>query len=477
MNNMKKKKRKRKLRKNVIWTGVFLLVLTAGAALFVLIPRIRFTDNTPVLERMNEYHASEFIAGANGEVTSENDVLFTEETGEYSTRFTVRKWIFTREYNLVYRVEDTTPPEISFQESVIYKNPEEDFSTEQMKENITLSEAGTVNVETDYNPLYSGYYTVKATAEDEYGNVSEASFEAVVKDEEPPVLFRTGNNTRILKGDDFNLSDIISYGDNADPAPSLSVTGEVDTSETGSYPLHAVLTDFFGNVKEWDLTVEVVDEMPETQSEHHSYPFSELRQDFQGEGRTFGIDVSFWQGDIDFEAVKNAGCEFVILRIGYSHNGELKTDEKYHEYLEGAQNAGLPIGIYLFVYDNTEDELMSSLDQMFAELGDTQLDLPIAFDWENFSNYQDYEISFQQLNHLYDIFETEVKQHGYESMLYGSKTYLETVWTHTDTRPVWLAQYYNRVTYESPYMIWQCSGSGRIDGINGDVDLDILYGS
>ena len=99
-----------------------------------------------------------------------------------------------------------------------------------------------------------------------------------------------------------------------------------------------------------------------------------------------------------------------------------KLDEKFHEYLEGAQKAGLPIGIYLFVYDNTEDELRSSLDQMFAELGDTRLDLPIAFDWENFMNYQDYEISFQKLNHLYDIFETEVERRGYESMLYGSKT-------------------------------------------------------
>ena len=76
---------------------------------------------------------------------------------------------------------------------------------------------------------------------------------------------------------------------------------------------------------------------------------------------------------------------------------------------------------------------------------------------------------------MYDIFETEVLRRGYESMLYGSKTYLETVWTHTDTRSVWLAQYYSRATYSGSYMIWQCSGSGRIDGIKGDVDLDILY--
>ena len=473
-------KKKRKLRRNRMLICIFLIVFAvfaAGSALFVLIPYIRFTDNTPVLERMDEYHASDFVAKANGEVTPENDVLFTEETGEYSARFIVRKWIFSRKYDLVYRVEDTTPPKISFKESIVYRNPEEDFSTEEMKGNITLSEAGTVHIETDYNPLYSGNYTVKATAEDQYGNVSEASFDAVVIDEEPPVVFMTGNNTKILKGSDFDLSDIISYGDNADPAPRLSVTGEVDTSKTGNYPIHAVLTDFLGNVKEWDLTVEVVDEIPKSEQDYQTYPFNELMEDFEGEDRKFGIDVSFWQGDIDFKTVKEAGCEFVIIRIGYSYNGMLETDEKFHEYLEGAQKAGLPVGIYLFVYDNDEDELMSSLDQMFAELGDTRLDLPIAFDWENFTNYQDYEISFQKLNHLYDVFETEVHRRGYESMLYGSKVYLETVWTHTDTRPVWLAQYYSRATYSGPYMIWQCSGSGRIDGINGDVDLDILYGN
>ena len=55
-------------------------------------------------------------------------------------------------------------------------------------------------------------------------------------------------------------------------------------------------------------------------------------------------------------------------------------------------------------------------------------------------------------------------------MLYGRRTYLETVWTHTGTRPVWLAQYYS-----GPYMIWQCSESGRIDGINGNADLEISY--
>ena len=121
---------------------IFLIVfIVAEISLFVLMPHIRFTEHHPVLERTNEYHASDFVAKANGEVTWENDVLFTEETGEYSARFTVKKWNFSREYDLVYRVEDTTPPEISFHESVIYRNPEEDFDSDDWDRKRTVIKA------------------------------------------------------------------------------------------------------------------------------------------------------------------------------------------------------------------------------------------------------------------------------------------------------------------------------------------------
>ena len=76
---------------------------------------------------------------------------------------------------------------------------------------------------------------------------------------------------------------------------------------------------------------------------------------------------------------------------------------------------------------------------------------------------------------LYDFFQDEVHRHGYECMLYGSQHYLDTVWAHTDTRPIWLAQYNDYVTYEGQYEIWQLSDSGRIDGIDGNVDLNLLY--
>ncbi|MBQ1289679.1 MAG: hypothetical protein IIY23_05920, partial [Erysipelotrichaceae bacterium] len=158
-----------------------------------------------------------------------------------------------------------------------------------------------------------------------------------------------------------------------------------------------------------------------------------------------------------------------------SHRGVLKIDKRFYQNLKGAKEAGLPVGIYLFCYDYTEEDLRKSVASVFEELGDTELELPIAFDWENFGNFQEYELSFRGLDHLYDVFEEEVTARGYECMLYGSAFYLNRVWPNAGNRPVWMAQYADKVTYPKPYVMWQLSDAGRIDGIEGQVDLDILY--
>ena len=178
---------------------------------------------------------------------------------------------------------------------------------------------------------------------------------------------------------------------------------------------------------------------------------------------------------IDFEAVKAAGCEFVIIRVGYSYQGELHVDKMFRQNIDRAKAAGLPVGIYLFSYDNNEPDLLRALDAVFEELGDTELELPIVFDWEDFGDYQSYKMSFATLNKLYDAFERAVTEKGYESMLYGSKSFLLKVWKHRDTRKIWLAQYNTAPTYDGQYSIWQCSGSGKISGIRGEADFDVMY--
>ena len=172
----------------------------------------------------------------------------------------------------------------------------------------------------------------------------------------------------------------------------------------------------------------------------------------------------------DYEALKAAGV------TALSDDGRpVPTAEMMEQALAKAKAAGLPVGVYLFSYDYLESEMLTALEDVFEELGDTKLELPLIFDWENFGRFQNYEMSFLQLNRMYDVFEEQVEAHGYRSMLYGSRYYLANIWQKTDTRPIWLAQYNSVPTYEGQFEIWQRTDVGVIDGIDGKVDLNILY--
>ncbi|MBR0417797.1 MAG: hypothetical protein IJI66_01355, partial [Erysipelotrichaceae bacterium] len=164
-----------------------------------------------------------------------------------------------------------------------------------------------------------------------------------------------------------------------------------------------------------------------------------------------------------------------IMRIGYSDRGRFILDNRFERNIEEAKKAGLKCGVYFFSYDANEEEMLKALEQVFEKLDGVELELPIVFDWEDFYYFQDYEMSFKDLNHLYDVFEEMVNRKGYEAMLYGSKWYLDTIWVHTDKRKIWLAQYSDEPTFEDPFAIWQLSDHGELDGIEGHVDLDILF--
>ena len=296
-----------------------------------------------------------------------------------------------------------------------------------------------------------------------------------VRDSIPPLKIWSPGTAVVERGTEFDINELIAYGDNADPIPLISVDGEVNMDKNGKYPLHIKVTDSSGNATEWNLDVEVADSLPSYQDTSERTKFSDFRSAYKGKGRSFGIDVSAWQDDIDFKSVKKAGCEFVIIRIGYTSDGDIHIDKTFYNNLQRAKAAGLKIGVYLYSTDRTEELVRSSADWIIKTLAGANLDLPVAFDWEDFGNFQDYEMSFYELNKLYDAFADEISQAGYGCMLYGSKNYIEKVWDKTDVRPVWLAHYTEKTDYKGPYMLWQASCTGRISGISGDVDMDILY--
>ena len=108
-------------------------------------------------------------------------------------------------------------------------------------------------------------------------------------------------------------------------------------------------------------------------------------------------------------------------------------------------------------------------------LGDDELNLPIAYDWEDFYDFERYDMNIHDINMNFKLFAKELENRGYEACLYGSKYYLESIWKYNDDQPVWLAHYTSETSYTGDFFMWQHGCTGRIDGIDGDVDLNILY--
>ncbi len=295
-----------------------------------------------------------------------------------------------------------------------------------------------------------------------------------VTDTTPPLLLNGGYGAEVELGEVFDLDEHVGYADNHDPAPVLTYTGNVDTSVCGSYPLTATVTDASGNATSWELTIHVVEEIVPPADNYARLQFSDFLTAYAGENRRFGIDVSKWQGDIDFEAVKAAGCSFVIMRMGYFYDTH-EMDAWYLSNMEEARAAGLDVGVYIYTTANTEEEVIANAAWLAENLNGMALDFPVVFDWESFSHFQQYGMSIHDLNGYFELFADEMEGYGYDAMLYGSKNYLNNFWYDHAEHPVWLAHYTSETDYEGDYILWQMSSRGRIDGITGDVDLNILY--
>ncbi|MBO4604364.1 MAG: hypothetical protein J5657_03585 [Clostridiales bacterium] len=301
----------------------------------------------------------------------------------------------------------------------------------------------------------------------------------------PYVLDKRNITLDIAKGQKMGmdvLDGVLSYIDDYDSEPVVTYTGDVNDKVAGTYPITVKITDWAGNAVTLDLKVKVWDSTgytpptgeTTTEAPPKYYKFNDFVADYGPRGTMVGIDVSKWQGDIDFNKVKAAGCEFVIMRCGVYYEKEFKLDPTFKTNYANAKAAGLKVGIYYASTDATPDEVRDNANKLIDALNGDKLDFPVTFDWENFGHIQRYKISLNDLSNLYDVFEETCKGRGYETMLYASKYYLTEIWKPADSVTVWLAQYNKKVTYTGSFYMWQVSDCGKIDGIDGPVDMDIL---
>lgn len=303
------------------------------------------------------------------------------------------------------------------------------------------------------------------------------NYEINVVDREAPLIW-LGKSYNVTRGSEDNLIDKIMCGDNYDNNPECVIEGDYNLDNIGSYNLVFKATDSSGNVskKKFTLNVNEVSSKKGSNGVKSVTEFSDVIKDYKNDNTQIGIDVSKWQGDIDFSKLKSAGVEFVIIRIGSSTgiNGENFIDSKFIQNIKNANSVGIPVGVYFYSYANSVDRAISDAKWIIENIKDYKVELPIAFDWENWGSFNTYELSFFGLTNMAKRFMDTVKDAGYDAMLYSSKTYLENIWMSVEY-PVWLAHYTKNTNYAGDYSYWQICSNGRVDGINGDIDIDIRY--
>ncbi len=195
-----------------------------------------------------------------------------------------------------------------------------------------------------------------------------------------------------------------------------------------------------------------------------------------------GIDVSYYQGTIDWNAVKKSGVEFVFVRVGYRGygSGKLVTDAKAAENLRGAINAGLKVGAYIFSQAITPQEAREEAQYALNQVAGYHITMPIVMDYEyaesGTGRLYNAKLSRETATQIVNTFCEYIIQAGYEPMVYANKSMLESSLNAGNIpHKVWLANYVTKSEYQGNYEFWQYSSSGRVNGINGRVDSNFWY--
>ena len=196
-----------------------------------------------------------------------------------------------------------------------------------------------------------------------------------------------------------------------------------------------------------------------------------------------GVDLSEYQGDIDFYAVKNAGVDFVMLRIGgryYSDNGGMYSDSAFDTYYDQAKAAGLKVGAYFFSQAASVSDAREEAGYALDLLGGRELDYPIAFDWETIEDdtARTDDVTGELLTAIASGFCDRIIEGGYEPIVYASTSLMLQSYDFEIMKDYefWLADYREFPAGDKMYYnftMWQYTTAGTVDGIDGEVDLNL----
>lgn len=239
------------------------------------------------------------------------------------------------------------------------------------------------------------------------------------------------------------------------------------------------------DIDEGYLTVPYLSWLP-----HHSYDWDLIRrdgsfltyEDGNYAGSQIGIDVSRFQGEIDWEKVGNTDeISFVIVRLGYRgyQKGGITLDPCYERNVEGALEAGLTVGVYFFSQAVSVQEAVEEADFVREHLKEFEIEGPVVFDTEKikFDHYRTENLSNTEITDCTIAFCDRIREYGYEPMIYANAKWLTTrlELERLTGYKIWYADYEEEPLYPYWFDIWQYSNQGKIDGIDGAVDMNIYF--
>lgn len=191
-----------------------------------------------------------------------------------------------------------------------------------------------------------------------------------------------------------------------------------------------------------------------------------------------GIDVSKYQGSIDWSKVKSAGYDFAFIRVGYcNYDGAISEgfDPYYEVNMKNAIAAGMNVGVYVYSYAKTTDAARVCANAVLDKIKPYKLTMPVAFDYEDSKTYA--SLGKNNNTAICKEFLQTIQNAGYYSIIYTYTSFADSYLNMSDLSSfdTWIADYRGYVGYKGSYGIWQYSSTGTVSGISGNVDMNIAY--
>lgn len=197
-------------------------------------------------------------------------------------------------------------------------------------------------------------------------------------------------------------------------------------------------------------------------------------------GSRIGIDVSGWNGEIDWDRVKNAGVQYAIVRAGYrgSVTGSLVEDSSFAANMKGAAASKMPVGVYFFTQAVNEVEAVEEASMVLQLIREYSLEYPVFIDTEGAGgNGRADGLDPQTRTQVCEAFCRTIENAGYQAGVYGSRNWYNNnlLMDRLQNYRIWLAEYRSVPLYQGYYDMWQYTSRGKVDGIEGNVDMSVSY--